>query len=180
MEKKKIRFSIVRYGNVVGSRGSVVQIFNQLKKDGLNHFPITDARMTRFWITLDEAVDFVFSCFSRMVGGEIFIPKIPSIRIVDLANAMDKKKSHKIIGIRSGEKLHEKMISANESHLTLDYKNYYIIRPSINFEKKIDYAKNNVGEKGKKVKENFEYTSDNNPNFLNIEKIKKINKKEGF
>jgi UDP-N-acetylglucosamine 4,6-dehydratase len=136
--------------------------------------------MTRFWITLDEAVDFVFSCFPRMVGGEIFIPKIPSIKIVDLAKAMDKKKIHKIIGIRSGEKLHEKMISANESHLTLDYKNYYIIRPSINFEKRVDYKKNNLGEKGKKVIENFEYSSDKNPNFLSIEKIKKINKKEGF
>ncbi len=178
--KKKIRFSIVRYGNVVGSRGSVVQIFNQFKKDGSKHFPITDNRMTRFWITLDEAVDFVFSCFPRMVGGEIFIPKIPSIKIVDLAKAMDKKKIHKIIGIRSGEKLHEKMISANESHLTLDYKNYYIIRPSINFEKRVDYKKNNLGEKGKKVIENFEYSSDKNPNFLSIEKIKKINKKEGF
>ena len=115
-----------------------------------------------------------------MVGGEIFIPKIPSIKIVDLAKAMDKKKINKIVGIRSGEKLHEKMISANESHLTLDYKNYYIISPSIKFEKKVNYSKNNLGEKGKKVKENFEYTSDKNPSFLNIDKIKKINKKEGF
>ena len=178
--KKKIRFSIVRYGNVVGSRGSVVQIFDQLKKSGSKYFPITDNRMTRFWITLDEAVNFVFFCFPRMVGGEIFIPKIPSIKIVDLAKAMDKKKINKIVGIRSGEKLHEKMISANESHLTLDYKNYYIISPSIKFEKKVNYSKNNLGEKGKKVKENFEYTSDKNPSFLNIDKIKKINKKEGF
>tara|TARA_B100000686_G_scaffold350511_1_gene446697 strand:+ start:1147 stop:2145 length:999 start_codon:yes stop_codon:yes gene_type:complete len=178
--KKKIRFSIVRYGNVVGSRGSVVQIFDQFKKDQLNYFPITDQRMTRFWITLDEAVDFVFSCFFRMVGGEVFIPKIPSIKIVNLAKAMDPKKKHKIIGIRSGEKLHEKMISANESHLTLDFKNYYIIRPSIKFEKRVNYSKNNLGEKGKRVVENFEYTSDKNLNFLNIEQIKKINKKEGF
>ena len=103
--------------------------------------------MTRFWITLDEAVDFVFSCFFRMVGGEIFIPKIPSIKIVNLAKAMDSQKKHKIIGIRSGEKLHEKMISANESHLTLDYKNYYIIRPSIKFEKRVNYSKNNLGER---------------------------------
>ena len=133
--KKKIRFSIVRYGNVVGSRGSVVQIFSQLKREQTKYFPITDKRMTRFWITLDQAVNFVFSSFSRMVGGEIFIPKIPSIKITDLAKAMDKNKYHKIIGIRSGEKLHEKMISANESHLTYDFKNYYIIRPSIKFEK---------------------------------------------
>ena len=136
--------------------------------------------MTRFWITLDEAVNFVFFCFPRMVGGEIFIPKIPSNKIVDLAKAMDKKKINKIVGIRSGEKLHEKMISANESHLTLDYKNYYIISPSIKFEKKVNYSKTILAKKGKKVKENFEYTSDKNPSFLNIDKIKKINKKEGF
>ena len=178
--KKKIRFSIVRYGNVVGSRGSVVQIFSQLKREQTKYFPITDKRMTRFWITLDQAVNFVFSSFSRMVGGEIFIPKIPSIKITDLAKAMDKNKHHKIIGIRSGEKLHEKMISANESHLTYDFKNYYIIRPSIKFEKKIDYARNNLGEKGKKVKENFEYTSDKNFEFLNIDQIRRVNQKQGF
>ena len=93
---------------------------------------------------------------------------------------MDPKKIHKIIGIRSGEKLHEKMISVNESHLTLDFKNYYIIRPSIKFEKTVNYSKNRTGEKGKKVKDNFEYTSDKNLNFLSINQIKKINKKEGF
>ena len=93
---------------------------------------------------------------------------------------MDKNKYHKIIGIRSGEKLHEKMISANESHLTYDFKNYYIIRPSIKFEKKIDFEKNNLGEKGKKVKENFEYTSDKNFEFLNIDQIKRVNQKQGF
>ena len=103
----------------------------------------------------------------RMVGGEIFIPKIPSIKIVNLAKAMDSQKKHKIIGIRSGEKLHEKMISANESHLTLDYKNYYIIRPSIKFEKRVNYSKNNL-ERGKKVIDDFEYTSDKNYYFLSI------------
>ena len=100
-----------------------------------------------------------------MVGGEIFIPKIPSIKIVNLAKAMDPKKKHKIIGIRSGEKLHEKMISANESHLTLDYKNYYIIRPSIKFEKRVNYSKNNLGRERMKVIDDFEYTSDKNPHF---------------
>mgnify|MGYP002020472993 FL=1 len=140
--------------------------------------PITDEKMTRFWITLKQAVDFVLKSFERMQGGEIFVPKIPSIRVVDLARAMAPKSKIKIIGIRPGEKLHEKMCSIHEVNLTLEFKDHYLIQPSINFYDKdeIDYSKNNLKEVGKLVQEGFEYRSDNNKHFLSIEEIKKLNK----
>jgi UDP-N-acetylglucosamine 4,6-dehydratase len=134
--------------------------------------------MTRFWITLDEAINFVERCFSVMRGGEIFVPKIPSIKIVDLAKAMAPNIKQKIIGIRPGEKLHEKMCSSNESRQILEFKNFYLIRPSIILdEKKFNYKKNYKNEVGKSVPLNFEYTSENNSNFLSVNQIVKLNKK---
>ena len=127
-------------------------------------------RMTRFWITLDQAVNFVLNSFKIMQGGEIFVPKIPSIKIVNLAKAMAPELKHKIIGIRPGEKLHEKMISENESHLTLSFRNYFLIKPSIKF-----YSnKKKYNKKGFSVSKNFEYRSDNNPKFLKTSEIKKL------
>ena len=132
-KNRDTKFSVVRYGNVVGSRGSVVPIFKELIKQGNKVLPITDIKMTRFWVTLEQAVDFVLKSFNRMQGGEIFVPKIPSIKIVDLAKAMAPKLKHKVIGIRPGEKLHEKLCSVHEAHLSLAFKDHYVIQPSIKF-----------------------------------------------
>ena len=174
---KPTRFSVVRYGNVAGSRGSVVTVFKSLIEQGSKELPITDTKMTRFWITLGQAVDFVLKSFNRMQGGEIFVPKIPSIKITDLAKAMGPKLNHKVVGIRPGEKLHEKMCSINESHLTLDFKDYYVIKPSIQFyDKKINFIKNSLNEVGKPVSKDFEYRSDNNIHFLTVQEIIKLNK----
>ena len=171
-------FSIVRYGNVVGSRGSVLPVFQEYIKNKKNFFPITDLRMTRFWFTIEKSVKFVIECLNNMKGGEIFVPKIPSIKIIDLAKAMDPKKRIKIIGIRPGEKLHELMCPNESSINTLEYKNFFIIfSPEINLDKKIKEFKTTTKEFGKKVSEGFEYNSFNNKNFLSIEEIKKLNKK---
>jgi len=177
-EKQDTKFSVVRYGNVVGSRGSVVPIFQNLIQQGKKELPITDEKMTRFWITLNQSVEFVLKSFERMQGGEIFVPKIPSIKVVDLAKAMGPNLKIKIIGIRPGEKLHEKLCSIHESYLTLDFKDHYLIQPSINFFNinKINYFKNKLKEVGKPVQKDFEYRSDNNKNFLNIQEIAKLNK----
>jgi len=174
---QKTYFSVVRYGNVVGSRGSVVQVFNEMIKGGSNFLPITDKRMTRFWITLDEGVNFVIKTFSRMTGGEIYVPKIPSIKIIDLAKAMAPNLKVKLVGIRAGEKIHE-MMCPNESHyLTLEFKDHFVIFPSPEyFEKKISFIKNLKGEKGKKVDSNFEYSSSTNKKFLSVKEIAALNK----
>ena len=173
----RTRFSVVRYGNVAGSRGSVIPIFKKLIDQGSKELPITDNRMTRFWITLDQAVKFVLKSFDRMQGGEIFVPKIPSIKVIDLAKAMAPKLNHKVVGIRPGEKLHEKMCSIHESHLTLDFKEYYIIMPSIKFyDNNINYTKNKMNESGKLVDKDFEYRSDNNSHFLTVQEIVELNK----
>ena len=175
---RSTKLSVVRYGNVAGSRGSVIPIFKELIKNEEKELPITDERMTRFWITLEEANDFVFKAFERMKGGEIFIPKIPSINVVDLAKAMSPNSKIKIIGLRPGEKLSEKLFSINESHLTIEFEDHYVIRPTVVFpDNKINYFKNSLNETGKKVKESFEYRSDNNTHFLSIDEIKKINTK---
>ena len=176
-EKRDIKFSVVRYGNVVGSRGSVVPIFKNIINQDRKELPITDEKMTRFWITLKQAVEFVLKSFERMKGGEIFVPKIPSIKVVDLAKAMAPKLNHKIIGIRPGEKLHEILCSKHEVNLILDFENYYLIQPSINFFNKneINYSKNKLNEVGKPVKKDFEYRSDNNKHFLNKQEIIKLN-----
>jgi len=176
-DKRDTKFSVVRYGNVVGSRGSVVPIFQNLIEQGKKELPITDEKMTRFWITLNQSVEFVLKSFERMQGGEIFVPKIPSIRVLDLAKGMGPNLKIKIIGIRPGEKLHEKLCSIHESYLTLDFKDHYLIKPSINFfDYNVKYKKNLLKETGKPVPKNFEYTSDNNKHFLKIQEIIKLNK----
>ncbi len=174
---KKTIFSVVRYGNVVGSRGSVVPFFQKLidgKKDSL---PITDKKMTRFWITLQQGVNFVIKNFQRMSGGELYVPKIPSVQITDLATAMAPDIPQEIIGIRPGEKLHEIMCPMDDSHLTIEFKDHYIILPSIIFRgKKIDKTINNLGEKGIFVQQEFEYNSGTNPHFLSTDEILEYNK----
>ena len=156
---RRTRFSVVRYGNVVGSRGSVVPLFQKLLKDGARELPITDPRMTRFWITLNEGVEFVIRCFDRMQGGEIFVPKLPSMQMTELASALAPKLPTRIIGIRPGEKLHEVMCPADDSHLTLEFTDHYVIQPTIVFFEGADYTTNRVGEKGVPVAQGFQYDS---------------------
>lgn len=172
--RQPTRFAVVRYGNVVGSRGSVVPFFRKLIKEGAAELPITDERMTRFWITLEQGVEFVLQSFMRMQGGEIFVPKIPSAHIVDLASAIAPELTQRIVGIRPGEKLHEVMCPADDSHHTIDFQDHFVIRPAIRFSTPIDYAKNAIGECGKPVVDGFEYNSGNNPVFLDISQIKSL------
>ena len=170
-------FSVVRYGNVLGSRGSVVPIFKDYISRGKDYLPVTDKNMTRFWITLKEGVDFVIKSFMRMSGGEIFVPKIPSIRIMDLAKAMKKNLKIKVTGIRPGEKVHELMCPREYSDFTFDFKDHYVIFSQIHQSlSKNHYFKNKIGEKGKKVSKNFEYSSDKNKEFLSINEIQMLNK----
>jgi UDP-N-acetylglucosamine 4,6-dehydratase len=167
----RTRFAVVRYGNVVGSRGSVVPLFRKRIAEGCDHLPITDARMTRFWITLQQGVDFVLKNFSRMHGGEIFVPKIPSVKVTDLASAMAPNLPHRIIGIRAGEKLHEVMCPADDSHLTLEFKDHYVIKPTIQFTGPVEFSVNALGESGQPVEQGFEYHSGRNSHFLTTEEI---------
>jgi len=161
------RFSVVRYGNVVNSRGSVLPFFHKLLAEGADKLPITHPNMTRFWITLQQGVDFVFKSFQRMTGGEIFVPKIPSIRIVDLAESLMPGIALDIIGIRPGEKMHEIMCPADDSHLTIEFDDHYVIQPSIKFYGSgNDFAENAIGETGRHVDQGFEYNSGTNPEFL--------------
>jgi UDP-N-acetylglucosamine 4,6-dehydratase len=171
---RKTRFSVVRYGNVVGSRGSVVPFFRRLVADGAASLPITDPRMTRFWITLPQGVDFVLQAFRRMHGGEIFVPKIPSSRITDLAEAIAPGLPHEIVGIRPGEKLHEIMCPLDDSHLTLAFDDHFVIRPTISFVSNPDYATNALGETGAPVHQDFEYNSGTNPEVLSVEEIRTL------
>lgn len=164
--KRDISFSVVRYGNVLGSRGSVVPYFEKLISNGAESLPITDAKMTRFMITLEQGVDFVLKNFERMKGGEIFVPKIPSMKIVDLASAMAPQLPHKIVGIRPGEKLHEIMCPSDDSHLTIEFDDHFVIGPTIKFHSVRDYKENNLGEKGVQVEQGFEYNSTKNDEWL--------------
>jgi UDP-N-acetylglucosamine 4,6-dehydratase len=174
---KRTIFSVVRYGNVVGSRGSVVPFFLKLIKENADYLPITDTRMTRFWITLQDGVDFVLKNFERMCGGEIFVPKIPSINIVDLATAMAPTLKQKTIGIRPGEKIHEVMCSVDDSHLTLEFEDHYVIRPTIAFsDHNWEFSPNKLGEAGVAVDYSFEYSSGSNKQFLTVDQIAKLNK----
>lgn len=178
---KQTRFSVVRYGNVVGSRGSVVPFFKQLIDSDSDHLPITDARMTRFWISLQDGVDFVLKNFERMRGGEIFVPKIPSVRIVDLATAMAPELTQKIIGIRPGEKIHEIMCPEDDSHLTLEFDDHFVITPSITFiEQGNNFSPNMIGEVGQFVEQGFQYNSGTNEDFLTIENVIKLNNIAGI
>jgi UDP-N-acetylglucosamine 4,6-dehydratase len=172
----KTRFAVVRYGNVVGSRGSVFPYFRKLVNDGAHELPITDPRMTRFWITLQQGVDFVIRGFERMYGGELFVPKIPSARIVDLARAIAPQLQHRTTGIRPGEKLHELMISRDDSLNTLEFDDHYVICPSIRFVEQRDYAHNGRGEAGHPVAQGFEYSSDSNLRFLSLDEIVAISR----
>jgi len=163
---KDIRFSVVRYGNVLGSRGSVVPFFQKLIDEGATELPITDERMTRFWITLQEGVDFVLKNFQRMHGGETFIPKIPSMKVVDVARTIAPDMPHKNVGIRPGEKMHEVMCPRDDSHLTLEFHDHYVIKPTIQFTDVSDFSNNNCGEKGKPVEYGFKYSSESNAQWL--------------
>ncbi|EKB44353.1 UDP-glucose 4-epimerase [Solibacillus isronensis B3W22] len=164
--EKKTRFSVVRYGNVVGSRGSVVPFFQKVRHTG--RVPITDERMTRFWITLEQGVQFVLDNLGRMQGGEIFVPKIPSMNIMDLAKAIAPECEIDVIGIRPGEKLHEAMIMEDDSRHTLEFETYYVIQPELSWWSK----ERLVG--GKALVDGFAYTSDNNKEWLSIEQLSKM------
>ena len=175
--KLPTKFSVVRYGNVVGSRGSVVPFFQKLIDEGATSLPITDTRMTRFWITLQQGVDFVLKNFERMHGGEIFVPKIPSIRIMDLAQAMLPNAEHEVIGIRPGEKLHEIMCPEDDANHTFEFDDYFVIAPTITFTSRgNNYTSNALGETGKPVPEGFAYCSGDNPDFLSVEQIEHYNR----
>jgi UDP-N-acetylglucosamine 4,6-dehydratase len=168
---RETRFSVVRYGNVVGSRGSVIPFFRKLIDSGATELPITHKDMTRFMITLRQGVEFVLKNFERMHGGEIFVPKIPSMYMTELARAIAPNLSHKIVGIRPGEKLHEIMCPADDSHLTLEFSDHYVIMPTIQFSHKSDFTKNRLGEVGSPVKQGFEYHSGNNTEWLTHESV---------
>jgi UDP-N-acetylglucosamine 4,6-dehydratase len=169
-------FSVVRYGNVVGSRGSVVPFFQKMIDDGADHLPITHIDMTRFWITLQQGVDFVLKNFSRMYGGEIFVPKIPSIKITDLASAMAPELEQKIVGIRPGEKLHEVMCPGEICYSTFEFHDHFVIAPAIKFSSRSnDFTENALNELGSLVPEGYEYDSLNNGDFLSVEQIKELN-----
>jgi len=170
------RFSVVRYGNVVGSRGSVVPFFRKLISEKAEFLPVTHEEMTRFWITLQQGVDFVLKNFERMHGGEIFIPKIPSMRILDLVKSIDPDYPVKITGIRPGEKLHESMCPGDASHITLDFHDHYVMTPGIRFyDRDVEYSVNCIGEEGKPVTEGFEYNSGTNTDFLTIDELRALN-----
>ena len=166
-------FSVARWGNVMGSRGSVMPYFKKILATGEKTLPITDERMTRFWITLDQGVDFAIKTLGHMNGGEVFVPKMPSVRITDIASAMLPGGDLNIIGIRPGEKLHETICSADDSHLTLEFKDYYVIKPSIKFFSLTQtYETNSAGEISVPVKKDFQYDSVTNPHFLSVDEIK--------
>ena len=168
---KDIQFSVVRYGNVMGSRGSVIPFFEKLIAEGATELPITDERMTRFWITLQEGVDFVLKNFERMQGGETFVPKIPSMKVTEVAKTLAPELSHKIVGIRPGEKMHETMCPEDDSHLTLEFHDHFVIRPTIRFSHAVDYTENGLGETGTPVAIGFEYNSHNNHIWLTSEEL---------
>lgn len=168
--EKGCRYAVVRYGNVLGSRGSVIPFFRRLVDDGAKELPITDERMTRFWITLQQGINFVLSSMALMRGGEIFVPKIPSMRITDLAHCMAPKLPHRNVGIRPGEKLHEVMISAEDSRNTVELSDRYVIEPSFN-----DWDANRKPlAGGKSVVDNFVYTSDSNTDWLDAKRLESL------
>jgi len=168
------RFAVVRYGNVVGSRGSVIPFFKELMDNHATELPITDPRMTRFWITLQQGVDFVLKSFERMHGGEIFVPKLPSMRLTDLAEGLYPGIPHRNVGIRPGEKLHEIMCPSDDCHLTLEFSDHFVIQPTINFAESPDYSQNGLRESGTPVSTGFEYNSATNPHFLKPEQIREL------
>ena len=175
--KHKTRFSVVRYGNVINSRGSVIPYFKKLLIEGKKNLPLTDINMTRFVITLDQGVKFVLDALNNMSGGEIFVPKIPSIKIIDLVTCMAGKGKYEEVGIRPGEKLHEIMIPKEESLNCIDMDDHYIIQPMFSWWN-TEQLQLSIGNKGHKVDKTFEYSSDSNEKFLSLDEIKNILKKE--
>ncbi|MBB65664.1 MAG: UDP-N-acetylglucosamine 4,6-dehydratase (inverting) [Waddliaceae bacterium] len=163
---EETRFSVVRYGNVLGSRGSIIPLWLNMLKEGASELPVTDERMTRFWISLEQTVDFVLDSFSVMKGGEIFVPKIPSMKIVDLAEGVAPGVPQKICGIREGEKLHELMISIDDARRTLDLPNYYVIVPEQFKGDPISHFTDQNGSKGTLLADGFTYRSDTNTQWL--------------
>lgn len=161
----KTKLSCSRYGNVAGSRGSVLPLF--LKQNGNNPFTITDERMTRFWITLDQGVNFVINCIENMKGGEIFIPKLPSIKITDLVKVINPEAQIKIIGIRPGEKIHEVLLTSEEARHSKEFEDYFVIEPELSFWGEIEIG-------GKSIPDNFDYSSGSNSQWLNEEEIKSM------
>lgn len=166
--KHKTRLSVVRYGNVVGSRGSVIPFFKAKKETGV--LPITDIRMTRFWITLEQGVEFVLRCLKIMEGGELFIPKIPSMNIVDLAKVIAPECKHEIVGIRPGEKLHEVMITEDDARHTVEFDEYYVVEPEFHWWSNKDFLLNG----GERVKEGFQYASNTNEKWLSVEDMREM------
>lgn len=163
--RESTSFSVVRYGNVIGSRGSIIPFFLKQRESGV--LTITDTRMTRFWITLEQGVKFVLDCLECMVGGELFIPKIPSMNIMDLVKAIAPECKTKIIGIRPGEKLHEVMVPRDDARNTIEYKNYYIIQPDFKF-----WSQRFDDSAGKPATSDFEYNSETNTWRLTIEEMR--------
>ena len=164
------RFSVVRYGNVLGSRGSVVPLFQKLIAEGAKTLPVTDPRMTRFWITLDEGVDFVLSCLPMMRGGEIFVPKIPSMKVVDMATALAPDLPHEVVGIRPGEKLHEVMIAEDDAVSTVELSDRFVIEPAIHL---WDWE-SSASDGSKPVAEGFRYASNINDDWMDGETMCKL------
>ena len=170
--KHDIKFSVVRYGNVMGSRGSVIPFFLKQKKSGV--LTITDNRMTRFNITLQEGVDFVLQSLESMWGGELFVPKIPSYRIMDVAEAVAPDCIHDFVGIRPGEKLHEEMITQSDAMNTIEFTDYFVIVPSIRIWSKKQFINKSNFSEGKTCKEGFSYSSSTNQHFLSVNELKKL------
>ena len=164
---KDTRFAVVRYGNVVGSRGSVIPFFMKAKENG--YLPITDPEMTRFWITLEQGVEFVLWCLEHMCGGEIFVPKIPSMNIMDLAKAIAPECETRIVGIRPGEKIHELMITRDDARKTLDFEKFYVIQPDFMF-----WESRCAWDGGPKVADDFEYNSGTNPWRLSVDEMQEM------
>jgi UDP-N-acetylglucosamine 4,6-dehydratase len=160
-------FSVVRYGNVLGSRGSVIPFFMKQKETGM--LTVTDPRMTRFWITLDQGVEFVLHCMEKMVGGELFVPKIPSMNIMDLAKSICPECRIELVGIRPGEKLHEVMITRDDARRTIDVGEFYIVQPDFYF-----WPRRSNWFEAKPVPDDFEYNSGTNPSFLTVEKMRDL------
>lgn len=167
-------FSVVRYGNVLGSRGSVIPFWNKLMSEGAYSLPITDERMTRFWITLEQSVSFVLQSFVQARGGEIFVPKLPSMKIIDLAKAMAPHLKQHFTGIREGEKVHELMIGVEDSRHTIEFSDHYVIIPEIYNQDPILKQKFLVGREGRALPEDFSYASNTNSQWLGIEELQKL------
>lgn len=167
------RFSVVRYGNVAGSRGSVIPLFKRLYAQGMRKLPVTHEEMTRFLITLDAGVEFVLKCLGNMFGGELFVPKLPSTRIVDLVPMIGSDATYEVIGIRAGEKLHEIMIPLEESRLAIDMGDHYILQPSHHWWN-MEAFNSRVADKGKPINEPFEYGSNTNDWWLNDDELRAV------